>query len=958
MAQRRYTVNYVNKSSGSRIYISVNNRTEEMTNTSLSYIYDKNSDLVFTVIPVPEDAQEVDYFKCQFLDAENNLVYESISEEGDSFGLPNNLLTSLEQSDGYDISSVVITVYFKTKTININVYSNNYSQGTVSISGSGTYNYGDTYTITASPTSNAYIFAYWKDDKGYTYNSTPATFKATENKNFTAYWSNNTYTVSYYANGGNSTPSSQTANVGTSIILAPAISRNNSNENGYTVTFNANGGSVNSTSITATNIRKYIFDNWQINGTGTTYEAEATYSDNASVTLYAMWISYILSQGSVTTPTATRDDIILTRNVIFDGNGGTLYNSSATSESITNYYCTGWWTSGGTQRTTNGGSYTPTQPETLYAQWDSSTSEYSQITFPSGSRTGYTLIGFGDSKSSTKILYEPGDKIIPTKSSQTYYAIWKKTITLTYHANGGSGILPDDQSATIYNATPSASFTVDLNSQVNLSRTGYKFLGWSTYSDATAKSYSQGDIINISDNTTLYAVWEIQKYTITASTYLRDSAGGTDKEDSSCGSIVDENENPFTSGTFNYGTVIELLAKPAEDYSFKGWENNSALSRRIVTVPAYDLEIKAYFTKKNYSLTSYNQTPNSDIHLWIREKNSNETYNDWMEIPFDQAYGFGSKTTIQIMVEDGEDYEFTNATIPQNVAIGGITGYPDYTISDSTTLTISSQPIPTSNKIFVGGKTNGLKTSGYIKDPNISFEEPIKSIWIGNQQIMGKTPTREYPYEIDTLLGDTLYIGKNKITISDDYVSNSNIKKVIMPDSVKVIENNAFEGCSNLETIYFSKNLESIGPYAFLNTSLKKIYLPDTITSIGSGAFSHDTFETSNLEKIVLPSLLNTINSNLFWGSKIKSITLPDNVISINSQAFTDCYNLTQIFIPESLTSIEYGAFFNCRKLKNVYFKGTIEQWNNISINPTFNSDILNATIHCKDGIINQKEEN
>ena len=45
-------------------------------------------------------------------------------------------------------------------------------------------------------------------------------------------------------------------------------------------------------------------------------------------------------------------------------------------------------------------------------------------------------------------------------------------------------------------------------------RTGYKFIGWSTKSDATAAEYAAGaDVIVHADETVnvLYAVWEIRK---------------------------------------------------------------------------------------------------------------------------------------------------------------------------------------------------------------------------------------------------------------------------------------------------------------------------------------------------------------------------------------------------------------------------------------------------------------
>ncbi len=53
-------------------------------------------------------------------------------------------------------------------------------------------------------------------------------------------------------------------------------------------------------------------------------------------------------------------------------------------------------------------------------------------------------------------------------------------------------------------------------------------------------------------------------------------------------------------------------------------------------------------------------------------------------------------------------------------------------------------------------------------------------------------------------------------------------------------------------------------------------------------------------------------------------------------------YSLISVTIPNSVTSIGYGAFEGCRKLKEVNYKGTEEQWNNIEIS-IGNSSLINA---------------
>ena len=86
----------------------------------------------------------------------------------------------------------------------------------------------------------------------------------------------------------------------------------------------------------------------------------------------------------------------------------------------------------------------------------------------------------------------------------TLYAIWRKTITISYNANGGTGA-PSTQTGNVFNNTTSMNFTIP---STEPTKEGYTFLGWSTNSTATTATYVAGRGYSFSDNITLYAVWE------------------------------------------------------------------------------------------------------------------------------------------------------------------------------------------------------------------------------------------------------------------------------------------------------------------------------------------------------------------------------------------------------------------------------------------------------------------
>ena len=75
-------------------------------------------------------------------------------------------------------------------------------------------------------------------------------------------------------------------------------------------------------------------------------------------------------------------------------------------------------------------------------------------------------------------------------------------------------------------------------------------------------------------------------------------------------------------------------------------------------------------------------------------------------------------------------------------------------------------------------------------------------------------------------------IGKN--AFSKEKYNNGTIKKIVLPNSIKEVEERAFSGQDSVEEITFSNKLEIIGDYAFFRCHVQKFNLPKTLTTIGS----------------------------------------------------------------------------------------------------------------------------
>ena len=90
------------------------------------------------------------------------------------------------------------------------------------------------------------------------------------------------------------------------------------------------------------------------------------------------------------------------------------------------------------------------------------------------------------------------------------------------------------------------------------------------------------------------------------------------------------------------------------------------------------------------------------------------------------------------------------------------------------------------------------------------------------------------------------------------------------------------------------------------------VTLPDTVTVIGESAFNGCT----QLKEVNIPNSVKIIGKNAFLGCiSLKEIIIPNSVGEIRENAFSGCSSLEEIFIPVSVTTIEMHAFKDCSKI-------------------------------------------
>ena len=191
---------------------------------------------------------------------------------------------------------------------------------------------------------------------------------------------------------------------------------------------------------------------------------------------------------------------------------------------------------------------------------------------------------------------------------------------------------------------------------------------------------------------------------------------------------------------------------------------------------------------------------------------------------------------------------------------------------------------------------------------------------------------------------------KSRLTsIGNEVFDNcANLESIIIPDSVISIGARAFDDCVNLASITIGNGITSIGENAFSDCSNLKIITfreYSKLSSIRDRLFAN----LICLETITLPDSIISIGERAFDACiNLKSITFGENskLEIIDEDAFRECISLTSVTIGNSVTSIGEDAFHECSSLTTVYYKGTAEDWNNISIDNTYNDNscLINAT--------------
>lgn len=245
----------------------------------------------------------------------------------------------------------------------------------------------------------------------------------------------------------------------------------------------------------------------------------------------------------------------------------------------------------------------------------------------------------------------------------------------------------------------------------------------------------------------------------------------------------------------------------------------------------------------------------------------------------------------------------------------------------------------------------------------ITFEEGGETLELAAGEDKTTSTSGPANHEINTMFSGCSSLKEIVLPVSvkriNDYTfaNISNLERVVMP-GVEIIGNYSFAGCPKLTTLDFgteSKLKEvgqrflgkiTVGTETSYYTGMKTLELPEGVTTIANYAF-YD----SRIQTLSLPSTIETIGDNAFYLTSMTSFTIADdnNLNAIGASAFsgakglaeldlTNCKMLETIgdsafngmvietfTVPKSVKSLGSSAFANCLNLREIIFEAETE---------------------------------
>lgn len=302
-------------------------------------------------------------------------------------------------------------------------------------------------------------------------------------------------------------------------------------------------------------------------------------------------------------------------------------------------------------------------------------------------------------------------------------------------------------------------------------------------------------------------------------------------------------------------------------------------------------------------------------------------------------------TTIQpVFIESTAELPERKVTVYFTAEEGGTVSANRVSASKGTTWGQITKPVVVPN---VGYEIDGyyvddeLITSDYIINNNLDVRIRFKlddgvseyfTYGIANNEAIITGITDKYSEDvIEGIAPNVLVIPSeiNGVTVTSiedgAFFGATDIRQVIMPDTITSVGEFVFSGCSNLQDITLSKNLEIIGESFCSDTAITELIIPDSVKTIGAYAFE----ECNLLTDLTVGEGVETIGENAFSFTGLTDVNIPNSVTSIGEYAFSDS-QLQSVTIGSGLSDLGLTAFVGNPELTSFVIADANTTYNSI----------------------------
>ena len=528
------------------------------------------------------------------------------------------------------------TAYFNANIYTITVNADNNIHG--SVTGGGSYSYGTTTQISATP-NDGYEFTGWSD--GNTDN--PRTITVTGDASYTATFAIQNYTITV----------------------------NTANDSYGTVSGGGTYPYGSTATLVATASEGYHFVEWNDHNTecprSITVTGDATYTATFAINSYTITVQpNNASFGNTTgSGTYTHGQTVTTTAT---ANEGYVFNGWSDGATVTPY------------------TFTATENITLIANFSEESHDpvYYTVTVVSDDNAMGTVSGSGTYLENSAVT------ISATAATGHLFSQWNdgntdnpRTVTvtgnITYTAyftteSYSVTVTPDD--ATHGNTTPNGTNTYAYGTTIDLTATaaeGYHFQRWNDGNTQATRT------VTVTASASYIASFAVNTYhiTVTANNLAYGSTMG--------------------SGNYSYGEQVSISATASEGHNFSQWDDGNTQNPRTVTVTG-DATYTAMFTTNSFQLTvvpdeaSHGTTTGSGTYDYGTHVSISATAADGYRF---RAWNDGNTYPIRtVVVEGNETYtayfdaiEYQVDVRPNNTICGSTTGSGTYSYMEEVTAT-------------------------------------------------------------------------------------------------------------------------------------------------------------------------------------------------------------------------------------------------------------------------------